>query len=294
MRIRWDLLHFLITAPSVPTLGPVHPAAITAALFEDVIAIAGTDTFLPHDKDRRWADRKDQQVVVRSITQSPGLVLIPVLTIGRTSSVRVFLYAHDPRSALRQAAELCRQLCAEHHVSRGRLTWFQPPGSVPDPVAACTRIQLCSLGPDAPAAATEPGVTPLGETDTPVRATFSEFASKLAAEGFAFLDARIREHGVTGPVLTVQRDGAIVGAIGPMDIMPDPAGAARLLPQYFGVLPDYRGFGLGRSLWRAAMDWGQQHEAAYQLLQTEVGGASDRLCQSEGLTDLGTTCNFTL
>lgn len=32
---------------------------------------------------------------------------------------------------------------------------------------------------------------------------------------------------------------------------------------------------------------GQANGAAYQLLQTEVGGASDRLCQSEGLTSLG-------
>jgi hypothetical protein len=42
------------------------------------------------------------------------------------------------------------------------------------------------------------------------------------------------------------------------------------------------------------MQWGQQHQAAYQLLQTEVGGASDRLCQSEGLTDLGLACTSML
>lgn len=41
------------------------------------------------------------------------------------------------------------------------------------------------------------------------------------------------------------------------------------------------------ALWRAAMRWGHQHSAAYQLLQTEVGGASDRLCAAEGLTSLG-------
>lgn len=72
-----------------------------------------------------------------------------------------------------------------------------------------------------------------------------------------------------------------------METMADASGAARLLPQYFGVLPQYRGCGYGRALWRAAMRWGHQHGAAYQLLQTEVGGASDRLCAAEELTPLG-------
>ena len=90
------------------------------------------------------------------------------------------------------------------------------------------------------------GVVPLDKVSESVRGTFTVFAEKLAAEGFAFLDARIRDGG-TGPVLTVQRDNSIVGAIGPMEIMPDSRGAAQLLPQYFGVLPEYRGYGLGRS-----------------------------------------------
>jgi GNAT superfamily N-acetyltransferase len=150
-------------------------------------------------------------------------------------------------------------------------------------------------GPTAMVPSTGPGAgpVPLDEVTAPVRATFSAFAEKMAGEGFAFLDARIREHG-TGPVLTCQRDGTIAGAIGPMEIMPDSLGSARLLSQYFGVLPEHRGLGLGRSLWRAAMRWGQQHHAAYQLLQTETGGASDRLCQSEGLTDLGLVCTSIL
>jgi GNAT superfamily N-acetyltransferase len=150
-----------------------------------------------------------------------------------------------------------------------------------------------TFGPGHPEPAPAPGVVPLGEVTGPVRATFSVFAEKLAADGFAFLDARVREHG-TGPVLTCQRDQNIVGAIGPMEIMPDSRGAAQLLPQYFGVLPEHRGLGLGRSLWRAAMRWGHDHQAAYQLLRTETGGASDRLCQSEGLIDLGLVCTSTL
>jgi GNAT superfamily N-acetyltransferase len=72
-----------------------------------------------------------------------------------------------------------------------------------------------------------------------------------------------------------------------MEIRPDAIGRPQLMPQYFGVLPEHRGRGLGRALWRSAMRWGHDHGAAYQLLQTEVGGASDTLCRTEGLQSLG-------
>ncbi|MGV9706450.1 hypothetical protein [Streptomyces sp. NPDC003483] len=35
------------------------------------------------------------------------------------------------------------------------------------------------------------------------------------------------------------------------------------------------------------MHWGHEHGAAYQILQTAVGGASDWLCAAEGLASLG-------
>jgi hypothetical protein len=38
------------------------------------------------------------------------------------------------------------------------------------------------------------------------------------------------------------------------------------------------------------MSWGQQHGAAYEILQSETGSASDGLYGSEGLTDLGLVC----
>jgi GNAT superfamily N-acetyltransferase len=161
--------------------------------------------------------------------------------------------------------------------------WFSLPGSRPDPVAACTRIQLRPFGPGHLAPAPEPGVvTLLEEAAEPVRDTFSAFAEKLATEGFAFLHAQMRQAN-TGPVLSCVQDGRVAGAIGPMEIRADSLGAARLLRQYFGVLPEHRGAGYGRALWRAAMHWGHQHGAAYQLLQTQADGASDRLCRTEGL-----------
>ncbi len=127
----------------------------------------------------------------------------------------------DPRGALARAADLGRRLCRERDTEKGRLIWFLPPGSDPDPVAACTRIQMRTFAPGHRISAMEPEpvrIVPLHEVCGPERATFSAFAEKLAAEGFAFLDARIRETG-TGPVLTCRRDGKIVGAIGPMETM---------------------------------------------------------------------------
>ncbi|MFD3541148.1 hypothetical protein ACFWUQ_16860 [Streptomyces sp. NPDC058662] len=72
-----------------------------------------------------------------------------------------------------------------------------------------------------------------------------------------------------------------------MDLRPHAIGCPRLLPQYFAVLPETRGQGPGRVLGRARMHWGRSHGAACRLLQTEAGGACDRLCRAEGLTSLG-------
>ena len=291
MQIRWDWLQPVMTAPYVPTLGPAHPQAITPQLFAEAVQITGTGRFLPHDKDRRWAALKDEQVLAGAITQQPGLMLVPTFS-SRSRAVKVHIYSNRPHAALNRATELAEQLCACHGAKTGRLIWFLPPGSTPGPGVASTRIQMRTFSPGHYGPAAEPGpgfVVPLDEVPRPVRATFSVFAKKLAAEGFAFLDARMRQGGV-GPVLTCLQDGKVVGAIGPMEIMLDSRGISRLLPQYFGILPEYRGLGFGRALWQAAMQWGQQHQAAYQLLQTEVNAASDRLCQSEGLTDLGLVC----
>jgi GNAT superfamily N-acetyltransferase len=118
------------------------------------------------------------------------------------------------------------------------------------------------------------------------QATFAGFAAAMAGDGFAFLHQRLQS-GRARPVMVTVTGGHVSGAIGPLETSPDAAGNAQLMPQYFGVLPQMRGQGLGRALWRAAMRWGREHGAAYQLLQTTAGGPSDRLCQAEGLTSLG-------
>jgi len=51
MRFRWDWLSAVLHVPYVPTLGAVHPQALSAELFEAVVSVAGTGEFLPYDKD---------------------------------------------------------------------------------------------------------------------------------------------------------------------------------------------------------------------------------------------------
>jgi GNAT superfamily N-acetyltransferase len=283
MRLRWDWLHSVATVPYMPTLGAVHPRAMTAQLLADVLAANGTGMFLPHDKDQRWATHKDEMILIEDITHTPRHTVIPTLTRRAGGLVKVHYYGTgDPDlAALTEAAGKCS---AEYGAGAARITWFHPPGQPPAAQPGGVRVLLKTFDADQPPV---PAVTDLREASPAARATFPAFAYALAGEGFAFLHQQIHAGKAHGPVLVAVDDDQVVGAIGPMQTMPDPVGACRLLPQYFAVLPEARGRGHGRALWRAAMRWGAANGADYQLLQTELGGASERLCLAEGLHTLG-------
>ncbi|MFJ5739516.1 GNAT family N-acetyltransferase [Streptomyces microflavus] len=95
-------------------------------------------------------------------------------------------------------------------------------------------------------------VPPVTDWPTAVRETFAPFAKAMASDGLAFLHTQMRA-GSCGPVLSAADKGCIVGAIGPMEVRADAIGCPQLIPQHFAVLPEARGRGLGRALWRAAM-----------------------------------------
>ncbi|MFJ9557968.1 GNAT family N-acetyltransferase [Nocardiopsis sp. NPDC101807] len=262
--------------PYVPTLGPMHPDTVTPQLWEQVIAASESGRFLPHDKDARWGGTKAEAV----LCGGPDTEVATLLDRGYRRTLRLHLYGADPD--LDQAADQAAKLAADNGAERAvlvRLTRDPQPGR-------CCRIQLrpFTTGAEAPA---DDKVRELDHLPETARATWPAFTEELAGEGFAFLAAQERAGRLDGPVLTVAEAGRVVGAIGPMVTLPDPLGRSRLLPQYFGVLPAHRGRGHGRALWRAAMWWGYRSGAEYQLLQTELGSASDRLCQGEGLDTLG-------
>ncbi|MGW3556762.1 GNAT family N-acetyltransferase [Streptomyces sp. NPDC000963] len=281
MFFRWDWLRPQLTVPIVPTLGPVHPDALTVGLFEDVLRAAGTGDFLPYDKDRRWGGEKDEKVLREDMIHRPERTLVPTLTRRGRGTVKVFAYGLRD-SVVAEAAELAVKLAAVHDVAGARVVRPLGPG-IAHPQG--TRIQMKDF---AAGPCPDPGgpVRPVTAWPTAVQETFAPFAEAMTGDGLAFLHTRMRV-GRSGPVLAAAVEERIVGAIGPMEVLPDAIGRPQLMPQYFAVLPEARGQGLGRVLWRAAMHWGQSHGAAYQLLQTEVDGPSDRLCQAEGLISLG-------
>jgi GNAT superfamily N-acetyltransferase len=283
MFFRWDWLRPVLTAPIVPTLGPVHPNVLTAERFEDILAVArqGEHRFLPYDKDRRWSQYKDETVLPDDIVHLPDYTLIPTLSRRGRGAVKVYAYGHRT-DAIARAENLAAKLATLHGAAGARIVRTYRPD---EPPPYGTRIQLQDFtshtcpAPDSP-------VRPLNAWPTQVQETFVSFAETMAADGFAFLHKQMRA-GHRGPVLTTVRGNKVVGAIGPMEMALDAAGALQLLPQYFAVLPEARRFGLGRLLWRAAMHWGKTHGATYQVLQTTVNGPSDRLCDSEKLASLG-------
>ncbi|MER7882590.1 GNAT family N-acetyltransferase [Streptomyces fimicarius] len=281
MFFRWDWLRPVLTAPIVPTLGPVHPDALSVDLFEDILRAADTGDFLPYDKDRRWGGEKDETALRSDVVHQPERTLIPTLTRRGRGTVKVFAYGHHD-GVVNEAAELAAKLAAQYDAFNAKVV--RPLG--PDTGSPRgTRIQLKRFtdrtcpNPDGP-------VRPVTAWPAAVQKTFGPFADTMAADGLAFLHHQMQADRC-GPVLAAVVDDRIVGAIGPMEVRADAIGRPQLMPQYFAVLPDARGQGLGRTLWRAAMHWGQTHGAAYQLLQTEVDGPSDQLCQSEGLATLG-------
>lgn len=275
-----DISSLVLPFPYVPTLGPVHPDALTTALWSEVIEANGTGAFLPHDKDARWGGAKNETILGDAVRQDGEAITIPTLTTRGRGVVKVHHYGRVPD--VDQALEEAGKLAAEHGAGAARVLWFS---SEADSRWHSCRIQLKTFVGNEPRSHARVGS--LDAEALVVQDTFDAFADTLKEDGFAFLAERMRTTGLDGPLLVSVAEGRVVGAIGPMAIRPDSLGVARLLPQYFGVLPEARGHGYGRALWRAAMRWGSENGAAYQLLQTETDGASDHLCRSEGLTSLG-------
>ena len=281
MRFRWDWLEPVMHAPYVPTLGPVAPAALAPGMFRDIVAVSGTGRFLPYDKDRRWSDRKNEHVLVGEITHAPAATVIPTLSSTGSGLIKIHHYGARHPDLGRMTAygqELSARYGAAHH----RITWCQQ-----TPHGARGRLLLktfTNLDCCEPRSAVE-------LTTSSNAATFPAFAQEAEQDGFMFLYQRLKAGRDDGPILVAVEDDRIVGALGPLTILPDRNGVPAQPPQYFAVHPAYRGHGHGRKLWRASMAWGHASGAAYKILQVACGSPAEQLYLSEGLQTIGFICS---
>jgi len=280
MRFRWDWLAPVMHAPYVPTLGPVGPVgpgALSVELFNDVLDVAGTGRFLSYDKDRRWSDRKDEQVIVEEISHLPEMTVIPTLSTRGDGLVKIHYYGKG-RPDLTELHEYGAKLCALYGAGRHRIIWCEQTSE-----GASGRLMLKTFS-DRDVDAQD---VVMQLSDCPYADTFPAFTQEIGPEGFMFLYQRMQAGSDDGPVLVTVEDNRIVGAVGPLGILHDRDGVRVQPPQYFAVHPTYRGRGHGRALWRASMAWGQTNGATYKVLQAATGSPAESLYLSEGLQTLG-------
>lgn len=110
-----------------------------------------------------------------------------------------------------------------------------------------------------------------------------------ALKGFGVAIEREKAHTGTFPILVAVEEGAIIGALGPLNLLRDSRGTLRLLPCYFVVAPHRRNQGVGTRLWAAMWQWAQQKGARYTLLQAEQGSVAELFYTAQHLTVLGYT-----
>lgn len=278
-----------VTVGYVPTLGVVHPDAITPRLFEMVCAIAGTGRFLPYDPHRYWLARKPASVLADQVHHTPDRTVIPVLDQHTDRTLTAYHYAPAPPD-IRAARRRVRRLAARVRARHAGVVFFTPHDRPRDGVVA-TRVMLRELTDPVPPPASTIEVRRLHGCPPAIQDTFAAFA-RDADPAMAFLGRRWRRGTVDGPILVAVHGGLVVGACGPLRTAPDPAGRLRLHSGYFAVHPDRRGHGYGRALWRTALAWGRQHGAGYQILRAEAGGPAEHLYHTEGFRHLGLVCKL--
>ncbi|MFE1754531.1 GNAT family N-acetyltransferase [Streptomyces anandii] len=211
------------------------------------------------------------------IVHRPDGTLIPTLSTRGRAACKVFAYGHQA-GILDQAAELA----AEHGVAGARLVRPLGPEATP---ADGVRIQLKDF---TGRPCEDPGgpVQEFTEWPAAVRDTFDAYARAMAADGLASSTPRCKRE-VADRSSPPSSRAASSEPSAPWRSAPTRSATGSSCRSTSPFCPRPVAGGLGRLLWRAAMHWGQCHGADYQLLQTEVGGASDRLCRAEGLASLG-------
>jgi hypothetical protein len=127
----------------------------------------------------------------------------------------------------------------------------------------------------------------LGKQAPAVRATFDAFAEAMTRDGFAFLRDRMAAGDVTGPSWSPSTPAAWSGRSAPWRSCPTRGPLPGCCRSTSACCARPAAAATAGRCGARPCTGATPNGAAYQLLQTELGGPSERICLSEGLSTLG-------
>ncbi len=274
MKLDSDLFLEHMTVPFVPTLGAMHPCALSASVM-GVLNFAHDGSFLPYDKEKRWGGVKRERLLKEHIFQDKSCTIIP--TLNDSSLIR--LYCYGAEDALGEQQDSLRKLYPDAKFQAVRF------GANED-FKSDSIVFLADNGLHVPAA--KMNAVPFKSLSLPAAETIGLLAKNDADNsGFQFLQDRLAQGHDDGEIFVTVENDAVSGAVGPLQTMTDAAGQLTRYPVYFGVLKNARDKGLGTALWSAAINWAEKEGVQYIILQARTGSPAEHFYRRMGLKALG-------
>lgn len=268
----------------LPTLGPVYSAGKSfGKVLEDILINSENEVFLSFDKNKRWFDAKTEKIILPAVEIWNDAVLIPTKCIFPHNAIKIYYYSDGPlnQADFEKIRIMKKSLCKQEAAERCTLYCFQKSNLNENFI--CHNIYLKIID-DNDEAALPDDIKFFHELSDAVAGTFGALTSEPELEGFDFLWRKyIKKQKPLGSILCAVENGKIIGAIGPLDIWPDPWKKTWLLPPYFGVKSDSRKKGIGGKLWQAAMSYAIKNSAHYSLVQNKPDSAAAIFYEEHGL-----------
>ncbi|MDO8436040.1 MAG: GNAT family N-acetyltransferase [bacterium] len=272
----------------VPALGFVYPSDNSVKKFLiDVLKNSETNRFLPYDGNKRWFQKKTEKIILSAIVANDKEIYIPVKDSFK-NVLKIFYYSKKSlnNTTLTKVKKIYIKIKNAQRVDNLRLQCFKKPKIKTEFI--CHNIYLKNITPSDNLVKSSKEIHYYNELSSKTQSTFSNLGKGSELEGFDFLWKEfIIKNKKLNPIICATSKKRIVGAIGPLDILNDAWGVPFLLPPYFGVADKMRRMGIGKKLWKAAMNFAYQKGVKYTLVQNISNSPAARFYKKQGLSNMG-------
>jgi len=271
----------------IPTLGPIYTSGNSVkTLLRDVLNNSQTDDFLPYDKDRRWYKHKKEKILLSKILIDDYGLFIPVKNNFKNNVLKIFYYTTlkntIDNSIIKKTKKIAVELKNDEKIDKCFLYCFEKPKS--QKKFLCHNIYLKRITKKEYLTKPPKSIDYYDNLPQEVKQTFNYLEQESKMEGFGFLWKEfIMKDKLLSPVICAVKEGRIIGAIGPLDILKDAWNILWLLPPYFGIKEELRRKGYGEKLWKSAMSLAYQKDAKYTLVQSLSSSPADYFYKKQRL-----------